>query len=68
MDVKLWSSPTHYHKFVQDLWDAGLLTWSNKVGAIISVFCVAKKSGKLRLVVDCRAANRCFRECPHVPM
>eukprot|EP00972_Heterocapsa_arctica_P115654 16448981-Heterocapsa_arctica.AAC.1 len=68
MDVKLRSSPKHYHQFISDLWDAGLLRWSDKVAARVSVFCVAKKSGKLRLVVDCRAANRCFRECPHVPM
>ena len=31
-------------------------------------FCVAKKSGKLRLVLDCRAINRAFRDCPGIPM
>ena len=68
MDPKLRFSLKSYHGFISDLFDAGLISWSKKVRGRVSVFCVTKKSGKLRLVVDCRATNTVFRDCPHLPM
>lgn len=57
-----------YRTFVADLHHAGLLRWCRRPRSRVTAFCVAKKSGAQRLIVDCRAANVLFRDCPFVPM
>ena len=34
----------------------------------MGAFCVKKKTGKQRVVIDCRGSNRHFRPTPHLPM
>ncbi|CAK0794405.1 unnamed protein product, partial [Prorocentrum cordatum] len=68
MDPKLRYSKKTYFQFVRDCHSAGLIRWAPLVRGRVTVFCVAKKTGKQRLVVDCRATNRRFRRCPYLPM
>ncbi|CAK0908034.1 unnamed protein product, partial [Prorocentrum cordatum] len=68
MDPKLRYSKKAYFQFVRDCHSAGLIRWAPLVRGRVTVFCVAKKTGKQRLVVDCRATNRRFRRCPYLPM
>ncbi|CAK0906068.1 unnamed protein product, partial [Prorocentrum cordatum] len=68
MDPKLRYSKKTYFQFVRDCHSAGLIRWAPLVRGRVTVFCVAKKTGKQRLVVDCRATDRRFRRCPYLPM
>ncbi|CAK0874147.1 unnamed protein product, partial [Prorocentrum cordatum] len=68
MDPKLRYSKKTYFQFVRDCHSAGLIRWAPLARGRVTVFCVAKKTGKQRLVVDCRATNRRFRRCPYLPM
>jgi hypothetical protein len=68
IDPKLNYSKTAYHAFVGTLYKAGLLRWSRSCRGRVGFFFVKKKNGSIRLVIDCRAVNRCFRRCPHVPL
>ena len=54
-------NPSTYQSFVRRLSDAGLVQYSAKPGTEqIEMFCVSKKDGRQRLVVDCRKANCWF--------
>ena len=57
MDAKLRLSRRAYVQFVKDLQVAGVLTYTRSPRSRVPVFRVAKKDGKLWLVVHCRAAN-----------
>ena len=68
MDVKLKASSTLYEQFVLDLWDRNMLEFIDKSKSEVTPFFVIKKSGKLRMVLDCRASNAFFQDPPDIAM
>lgn len=68
MDEVLRHDHQQYFTFVKDLFDRGMITFTTKPRAIITPFFVAKKNGKLRLVLDCRGVNQMFRPPPALAM
>ena len=64
LDPVLAGSTRKYHEFIADLYSCGLLHFTNTPKVQIDAFCVTKKSGKQRLVIDARRANRLFRRPP----
>ena len=67
-DPKLRGHCENYKGFIEDLLGAGLITFTWKAQGIISPFCVWKKNGRQRLVLDCRAVNRLFKRSAHIPL
>jgi hypothetical protein len=57
-------SRSKYLSFLQVLFARGILRWTTRCKSNVGVFCVSKKNGKQRLIVDARAANRHFRAPP----
>ena len=53
-----------YSKFVQRMHGVGLVDYSLHCECELDVFFVHKKSGKIRLILDCRRANARFRAPP----
>ena len=63
MDPALASSPNSLGRFYGRLHQSHMLTFvSGRHAHTVGVFFVHKKSGKLRLILDTRAANRAFRK------
>ncbi|CAK9013053.1 Reverse transcriptase domain-containing protein, partial [Durusdinium trenchii] len=58
-----------YHQFLHKLHESHLIDYSLSPGIEkIAFFCVTKKSGKLRLIVDARRSNAHFEEPSHVSL
>ena len=58
-----------YHGFLKRMHDSNLVDFSIERGVQeVGVFCVTKKSGKLRLIIDARLANCHFEEPAHVAL
>lgn len=56
-----------YHNFLRRLHESKLIDFSDRPGKEkIAFFCVSKKNGRLRLIVDARRANAHFSEPTHV--
>ena len=68
MDEVLRSSPQVYSDFIKDLFDRGMLEFRRSATSIITPFFVAKKNGKIRLVLDCRATNQLFEPPPDIAL
>ena len=68
MDERLKQSPELYHRFIKDLWERNMIDFSHERVSTVTPFFVVKKSGKLRLVLDCRATNELFRPPPDIAM
>ena len=64
MDERLKGDAALYASFVAQLLEAGLVRFGRRSQTIVTPFFVNKKNGRLRLVLDCRPANRCFRVPP----
>ena len=64
MDPLLRDDIGLYCNFVHDLFEAGMIDFTNRPQGLVTPFFVAKKSGKLRLILDCRETNRMFRKPP----
>ena len=64
MDGVLKGDPSKYVQFVHRLYQGGMLRFTARPKDMMTPFCVAKKNGRLRLVLDCRAINERFREPP----
>ena len=64
MDPLLKNNMGMYCNFVHDLFEAGMLDFTVRPRGLVTPFFVAKKSGKLRLILDCRETNRLFRRPP----
>jgi len=47
--------------FIGDLFRAGMIAFTRFPRDLVSPFCVWKKTGKQRLVWDCRLVNRRFK-------
>ena len=58
-DPKLKHSPSRYFDFIERLFQAGLLRFSQQVRGRIGAFFVKKKNGKIRLVLECADGNWC---------
>ena len=67
-DPILKNNRREYIGFITLLVERGLVTWRRRRRCSVSVFCVAKKSGMLRLVVDARLSNRAFKDTPGVSL
>ena len=52
-----FNSPRVYGVFLHDLSSRNLIRFVPEAPAYLGVFCVAKKSGQLRLIFDTRVAN-----------
>lgn len=65
MDVVLQHDSHQYHTFVHGLYQRGMLHFTSRPKDITTPFFVAKKDGRLRLVMDCRSINQKFRDPPH---
>ena len=68
MDFILKNNLHQYCVFIEDLFEKGMLPFTSHPRDLISPFFVAKKSGKLRLVLDCRAVKQRFRPPPRVAL
>ena len=68
MDPILKNNLHEYCVFIKDLFEKGMLQFTSHPRDLISPFFVAKKSGKQRLVLDCRAVNQRFRPPPRVAL
>ena len=67
-DPRLRGHSDDYKGFVEDLFHAGLINFTWTAQGIISPFCVWKKNGRQRLVLDCRAVSRLFKRSAHIPL
>ena len=68
MDETLRSSPQAYGDFVKDMFERGMLDFAAGAASVITPFFAAKKNGKLRLVLDCRASNQMFAHPPDIAL
>lgn len=64
MDPALRDDLALYCSFIQDLHSCGMLEFTNQPQGLVTPFCVAKKNGRLRLILDCRDTNRRFKTPP----
>jgi hypothetical protein len=63
-DPTLKRSRACYHDLVRKMHDGGLICFTQRPLCRVGAFCVKKKNGRLRLVIDCRGANRLFKPTP----
>ena len=56
-----FKSPKQYLSFIKELYDCGVVRFTDTVTCELGLFFVTKKNGKLRLIVDARVANQYFR-------
>ena len=55
-----------YLIFIVELYECGVVRFSDYVRVSLGTFFVKKKNGKIRLIMDCRATNRLFAVPPSV--
>ena len=67
-DPFLANSRKRYATFIKVLKRRGLVGFTRQPKEFVGVFFAWKKSGKLRLILEARAANRTVRDPPHVDM
>ena len=63
-DPLLDSCPRKYHELIADMYGAKLLGFTTQPKVQVGLFCVSKKAGKQRLIVDARRANKIFKKPP----
>ena len=69
VDPGIRRSTKRYHALIRRMYGCGMLDWSDwPVLEIVGFFCVKKKNGKLRFVVDCRRANHHFVDPDHTDL
>ena len=64
LDPQLSTNPKTYHMFLADLFNAKLISFTNKPRVQVGAFVVTKKGGKQRLIIDARRTNKLFRTPP----
>ena len=67
-DRKFKMRPQLYAGFIADLWTRGLIRVDAEAETAVGSFCVPKKGGRQRLVIDTRVANCHFIEPHHVSL
>ena len=68
VDPVLRNCPRVYASLVRRLVRVGMVRLSLKARICLGAFCVKKKGGKIRLILDCRPSNRVFRPPPGVEL
>ena len=63
---RVFGARTEYLRLVARLWALGLLRPVAHVAARVGLFCTDKPDGRLRLIIDARAANALLQPPPHV--
>ena len=66
LDQVLQHDSAKYRDFVLDLHHRGLVGWTRQPLERAAVFFVKKKENMMRMIIDCRLANRRFRPPPGV--
>ena len=66
MDPGIRRCSRRYHNLLRKLEKHGILCYGLEAISFVGMFAVNKKSGKQRLVIDCRLANLYFRAAKHV--
>ena len=64
LDPVLAHDPQKYHELIGDLYQARLISFTMKPKVQVGLFCVAKKGGRQRLIVDARRSNKLFAPPP----
>ena len=64
MDPILQHDLSKYVDFIKLLYDSGMIEFTDTPRSKVTPFCVAKKNGRLRLILDCRETNRMFKDPP----
>ena len=54
--------PSAYEDFIKMMLDAGIIRFGRQSQVMVKPFFVHKKGGRLRLILECRPANRHFKE------
>ena len=57
-----------YCVFIEDLFNSGMVEFTDKPQGLVTPFCVTKKSGKLRLILDCRDVNQRLKPPPSLAL
>ena len=68
MDVVLKSNADQYVEFVHRLYQGGMINFTAHPQDVVCPFFVTKKTGMLRLVLDCRSISQRFKEPPGMLM
>ena len=68
MDPSLRDNLDLYCVFIEDLYKCGMIDFTVKPSGLVTPFCVAKKNGRHRLILDCRETNRLFKDPPPLAM
>ena len=64
MDSRLQSDEPLYQQFAKDLWEKGMVDFTQQPGDLVTPFFVNKKDGRLRFILDCRGVNKRFKPPP----
>lgn len=64
MDVILQKDVHVYQTFIKDLYNKGMIDFTDSPADLVTPFFVRKKNNKLRFILDCRQVNRRFRPPP----
>ena len=67
-DPSLMGNRRNYERFVQKLQSLGLVRFLTHRRCDVGLFCVRKKDGLQRLIMDCRRSNLHFKNPPGVSM
>ena len=68
IDPVLMRRPREYRRLIHDLWDRGLIGFSQAPLTLAGLFFVKKAKGGLRMIVDARPANEKFLAAPVMPL
>lgn len=57
-----------YRIFIKDLFEKGMIDFTDRPQDLVTPFFVRKKNGKLRFILDCRGVNRRFKPPPPIAL
>ena len=64
MDEVLQKDQSKYQQFIHDLYDKGMIEFTDQPQDMVTPFFVKKKDGRQRFVLDCRGVNERFQTPP----
>ena len=68
LDEVFRRDPKAYAEFIADLAEHNMVEFRTSAACVITPFFVNKKTGRLRLVLDCRSANELFSAPPDIAL
>ena len=68
MDKILQKDASLYRVFIMDLFEKGMIDFTDRPQDLVTPFFVRKKNGKLRFILDCRGVNRRFKPPPPIAL